>query len=124
MTARRARIVRIALQALNLLNDVTFVEASRNLAQRVLLAADSLEARLDRAFLLTVSRPASESERKLLLASLEIYEAWFGRHPDKAKRYLKYGESTRSGKLNDAELAAWTTICSTILNLDETVTKE
>lgn len=112
------------LQALNLLNDVTFVEASRNLAQRVLLAEGSPEARLDRAFLLTVSRPATETERQVLLASLKIYEAWFGRHPDKAKSYLKYGESTRSEQLNDAELAAWATICSTILNLDETVTKE
>lgn len=112
------------LQALNLLNDVTFVEASRNLAQRVLLAEESPESRLDQAFLLTVSRPASETERKLLLASLEIYEAWFGRHPDKARSYLQYGESKRSGMLNDGELAAWTTICGTILNLDETVTKE
>ena len=112
------------LQALNLLNDVTFVEASRNLAQRVLLAEDSPESRLDRAFLMTVSRPASKFERKILLGSLAIYEAYFARHPEKAKSYLKYGESKRTDKFNNAELAAWSTICSTILNLDETVTKE
>ena len=112
------------LQALNLMNDVTFVEASRRLAQRVILAGKSPEARLNRAFLLTVSRPASESERKLLLSSLTLYVDFFGRHPDKAASYLKYGESDRSAKLNVAELAAWTTICNTILNLDETVTKE
>ena len=40
-----------------------------------------------------------------------------------AKKLLAVGESPRDATLNEAELAAWTTVASTILNLDETITK-
>jgi hypothetical protein len=112
------------LQALNLLNDVTFVEASRKMAERVIMAADSPQARLSLAFVLTTSREPSPAEQDILLRSQSVYENYFKTSPDKAESYLDYGESKRPATLNVPELAAWTAICSTLLNLDETVTKE
>jgi hypothetical protein len=112
------------LQALNLLNDVTFVEASRKMAERVIVAADSPEERLSLAFVLTTSRKPSAAEQEILLRSQSAYEKYFSASPGKAESYLDYGESKRAATINVPELAAWTMICSTILNLDETVTKE
>ena len=112
------------LQALNLLNDVTFVEASRSLAERVLLAGGSKSEQLDRAFLLTISRKPMPSESELLLRSQSTYQRYYQMHPGQAASFLDHGQSPRNPTLKPHVLAAWTAICSTILNLDETVTKE
>ena len=41
-----------------------------------------------------------------------------------ATKLVEVGESARNPKLDVAELAAWTTVASVILNLDETITKQ
>jgi len=112
------------LQALNLLNDVTFVEASRSLAERILLAGGSAGEQLDHAFLLTTSRKPTPGEAEILLRSQSAYERYFQMHPEQAASFLDHGQSPRNVKLEAHVLAAWTTVCSTLLNLDETVTKE
>ena len=48
----------------------------------------------------------------------------FGQNPQAATKLLGVGESARDKRLNPSELAAWTTVASVILNLDETVTKQ
>jgi hypothetical protein len=48
----------------------------------------------------------------------------FQAHPEEARELLAVGEHPPDEKLNPIELAAWTTVASTILNLDETITKE
>ena len=112
------------LQALNLLNDVTFVEAARVLAQRCLTAKASDSDRLDVAFQFALSRSVSDREASILLQSLQRYRQQFEKDTEDATQLLATGESPIVGNVDRAELAAWTTVCSTILNLDECVTKE
>ena len=123
-TIRRAR-TNTPLQALALLNDPTYVEASRALAERLLTeAADDPGKRLERAYELALSREPNGRERDLLLTLLNRELETFQADPEAAKALLSVGESPWPKKLDAAELAAWTTVSSTILNLDETITKE
>jgi len=111
------------LQALVLLNDPTFVEAARVLAERVLLQADSKEEALRRAFQRALSRDPSAEERELLLAYAAEQRESFAVQPGRASELLAVGEFSPSGKLDESEHAAWTLVCSLILNLDEFLTR-
>jgi hypothetical protein len=113
------------LQALTLMNDVAFVEASRNLAQRVLLEAGvTPEERLTLAFRLVLARRPSAAEMQVLRAGLEQHLADYRKDHEAARKLVSQGESRADGKLDVAELAAYTTAAGLILNLDEAITKE
>ena len=113
------------LQALNLLNDPTYVEASRRLAQRMLLEGGaSTSSRLTHGFRLVTARHPRPAEMTILTASLERTLLDFQADQAGAEALLQVGEATTQPGLNAAELAAYTTVASTLLNLDETVTKE
>ena len=112
------------LQALNLLNDVTFVEAARVLAQDALATPGTDQQRLDQIFERLLSRLPSDRERTILLAGLSHHRERFSKDRSAAEVLIQTGEWPVADKLPSAELAAWTTICSTIMNLDEAVTKE
>jgi hypothetical protein len=123
-TARRAQ-TNTPLQALVLLNDPTFVEASRALAQRALLegGTDS-KSRLAYAFRLATARKPNDKELKVLRTLLEGRLTAFKRDRQSALKLLSVGESLRDRKLDIVELAAYTTVASVIFNLDETITKQ
>jgi hypothetical protein len=122
-TARRA-LTNTPLQALVLMNDPTYVEASRALAQRTLLEGGTdLDKRLSYAFRLATSRKPSGKETGVLRTLLEQRLASFGADRPAALKLLSVGESPRDPKLDPVELAAWTTVASVIFNLDETVNK-
>ncbi|HUE74106.1 MAG TPA: DUF1553 domain-containing protein [Pirellulaceae bacterium] len=110
------------LQALVLLNDATYVEAARQIAQRVMRDARDNEARLKRLFLLVLSRPPRPEEAAVLLAQWSAERQSFRSDPAAAKELLAVGQSAVDPALNAAELAAWTTLASVLLNLDEAVT--
>jgi hypothetical protein len=113
------------LHALTTLNDVTFVEASRALAERVLTdAAPTPEARIELAFRRVVARPPSAAEQKVLLRGVERVRKEFAADPAAAKKFLAIGESKRNEKLDVVEHASYAALCSAILNLDEALTKE
>lgn len=112
------------LHALTTLNDITFVEAARALAQRVMLAQKDDGARLDLAYKLAMARPAKSDERMLLLQRLEYLKTQFSEDKDAAQKLLAVGESKREEKLDANEHAAWTALCQLVLNLDEAITKE
>lgn len=123
-TARRA-VTNTPLQALVLLNDPTYVEAARSLAQRTLAEAGrSSTQRINYAFRLATARRPAPQELQVLrqLAWRELTH--YRRDKDAAVKLLRVGESAYDSKLDASELAAWTTVASAILNLDETVTKE
>lgn len=123
-TIRRAR-TNTPLQALVLMNDPTYLEASRKLAERVLKGGnDQDEARLARLYHLVLCRDPHAAETATLLPLLTKTRERFKAAPEKAKQFLKIGDSTRDEKLDDGELATWTTLCSLVLNLDEAITKE
>ena len=113
------------LHALATLNDVTYVEASRALAQRVMLeTGKSAQQKIERAFRLVTSRKPTAVETKILRSRLKTLKTQFAADTAAATELLKAGESPRDEKLNPIEHAAFTTLCSLILNLDETLTKQ
>src|SRR5262249_37033222 len=112
------------LQALNLMNDVTFVEAARVLAQRVLREADGPADRLGLAVRLVRARPARAAELKVLEGSLDFQLARFRKDSAAALKLVSAGEFPRDPRLDVSELAAYTAVASLILNLDEAITKE
>jgi hypothetical protein len=123
-TGRRA-LTNTPLQALVLLNDPTYVEAARALAQRTLLEGGRDEkARIAYAFRLATARLPTGKESGVLRKLLESELATYSRDPQAAMKLLSVGESPRDKRLDPAVLAAWTTVTSVILNLDETVTKQ
>jgi hypothetical protein len=113
------------LHALTTLNDVTYVEASRALAERILTdAGPAPEERVELAFRRVLSRRPSAAEKKVLLASVDRVRRQFAADPAAAKKLLAIGESKRDERLDAVEHAAYTALCSAILNLDEALTKE
>ena len=113
------------LHALTTLNDVTYVEAARALAEIALQADDPDDAaRLDRIYRRVLARRPTADERKVLLAGLARLCEQYTSDPAAAKALLAVGESARDEALGPAEHAAWTALGLTILNLDETLTKE
>ena len=123
-TLRRPR-TNTPLQALNLLNDPTYVEAARLLAQRMMLEGGaSVESRLTHGFRLIAARIPRDAEMTILKTSLERSLREFRADPAGAAGLLKVGEATTAATLDVAELAAYTALASTMLNLDEAVMKE
>jgi hypothetical protein len=113
------------LQALVLLNDPTFVEASRKLAERVLAAhADDPAALVREAFETITAREPTDEEVEVLVAEYERQLAGFRADPTGAEALLAVGESPRAEGLDPVAHAAWTNVVSVILNLDEAMTKD
>ena len=113
------------LQALELLNDVTYVEAARRLAEVMLCdGGRTAEERITFAFRRATARPPSVTELQVLTRGLERYRQTFARDPEAAARLIRHGDSVPDSKLDPAELAAYTATAGVILNLDETITKE
>jgi hypothetical protein len=113
------------LQALALLNDVTFVEAARALAARVLReGGGSDDQRLAFAFRLAATRAPDSTELAVLRESLDAHRAHYRAHPDAANALLNVGESPRDRALDPGELAAHTALANLLLSLDETISKE
>ena len=113
------------MQALALLNDETYLEAARKLAERMLTEAGKLPSqRIAHGFRLAASRAPSAAESAVLTAGLERRLAEYRRDAKAADHLLTAGEAPRDKSLNAAELAAYTTVASVILNLDEVITKQ
>jgi len=112
------------LQALTLLNDPAYVEAARVLAQRVLREESDPAKRLTKAFVLVTARDPTPRELAVLTASLHRHLARFAAAPDEATKLLAVGPSPSDATFSAGELAAFAAVCSTLLNLDEAVTKE
>ena len=123
-TLRRSR-TNTPLQALNLLNDPTWVEAARLLAGRMLSeAGPDAASQLRHGFRLVLIREPEARELTLLQAGYERVLQEFRAEPAQADELLKVGATRSSESLPVAELAAMTVSAGTILNLHETVTRE
>ncbi len=120
---RRSR-TNTPLQALVLLNDPTYIEASRKLAERLMTDAGATpEERITFAYRLAMARPPKRAEVAVLRRLFEEQLAIYRMDEKAAVKLLSVGEAPRNEKLAPAELAAWSVVASVILNLDETVTK-
>jgi hypothetical protein len=112
------------LHALALLNDITYVEAARALAERVLSTATTDTARIELAFSEVLSRLPNQDEKRALQSSIDRLQKEYSGDPAAAGKLLANGESKPNENLNPTEFAAYTGLCLAILNLDETLTKE
>ena len=112
------------LHALTTLNDVTYVEAARVLAQRAMEEAETDDARVMAAFRHVLARAPSPEQLAILLGQLGKQRALFAADKDRAAKLLKVGDSPRDEKLDLVEHAALTAVCTLILNLDEALTKQ
>jgi hypothetical protein len=110
------------LQALVLLNDPTYVEASRVFAASIMKEKSTTE-RLNAAYRRALSRNAKPEEIKVLEGLLAKHLAEFKKDPEGAKKLLAVGIAPLPKDIDVAELAAWTSVCRTILNLHEAVTR-
>ena len=123
-TARRS-VTNTPLQALVLMNDPTYVEAARALAQRILKEGGrDPAARVRHGFQLATARPPEAEELRVLRALAERQLRHYRRDKQAVDRLLRVGDSPPDTRFDAAELAAWTTVASAILNLDEVITKE
>ena len=113
------------LQALVLMNDPTYVEAARSLAEHLLQGGGAtLSERLNYAFRRAVARPATAAEITILS---DLYQKHFQEYTADtaaAQKLITAGEHPAPKGLNPTELAAWTSVARVILNLNETITRE
>ena len=112
------------LAALVLMNDPTFVEASRKLAGRVLRdGGATAESRLTLLHRLVCGRHPTEHELGLLSGALAELQTSFHAEPAAAKRLLEVGETPRDESLDAAELAAYASLANAVLGTDEAITR-
>ncbi len=112
------------LQALALMNEPTFVEASRALAERLLSDADATtDERLQRAFRMATGRQPTVSESEVLVQAFDQMKTSFRANPNDADEFLQFGEHPAADEYSPVDMAAYTAVMNLILNLDETLTK-
>ncbi len=113
------------LQALALLNDETYIEAARKMAEHMMKeGGPSVAARLGYGFRLATARAPSAAEEAVLEAGLNRRLTQYRGDRAAAEKLLSAGEAPRDASLDTAELAAYTTAASVILNLDEVITRQ
>jgi hypothetical protein len=111
------------LQALVLQNDPQFLEAARALGG-IMAGAGSPQAGLEVGFARVLGRNPSRMESTLLTLALARYERTYAARESDAKALLSVGESQVGAEGNVVEMAAWTLVASTLLNMDEAVTRQ
>ena len=113
------------LQALNLMNDVTFVEASRKFGERMYFeGGETAEDRLAYGFEMATARPPGTGESEILNRAFAKQLQSFKDDPKATKNLLAQGDSPVHKRAKRTELAAYAMTAGLILNLDETVTKQ
>jgi hypothetical protein len=109
------------LQALNLMNDVTFVEAARKLGERMMVEGGATaRERIAYGYRLVLARMPAPKQAAILERAFTSF-AFDGRS---VAAYLKTGESVVRAGVDPGELAAYASVASLILNMDEAITKE
>lgn len=111
------------LQALTLLNDPTYVEAARALAQRTLAEREGDSERLERAFQLVLQRTPTVREVRVLERVLANHRDRYRDDPDGAAAVAQNGLLQATTDLDAVEVASWTAVARVLLNLGEAITR-
>ena len=112
------------LQALNRMNDASYMEASRALARRAIQeAGENSDDRLDHMFRLVTSRHPSSDEQAVLASGWEYHLDRFRNDSEAAGALLGETDASSDG-VSNPEMAAYSMMASLVLNLDETITRE
>lgn len=121
----RRRATNTPLQALALMNDETFLEAARHLAERTAKTEPSnSNAIVSELYAHATAREATPETVAILSDSLAYYREHFSGNEEGAQAFLSIGASPRDESLDVAEHAARTAVAHLVLNLDETITLE
>ena len=113
------------LQALVLLDDPTYVEAARVFAEHILdEGGDTTASRINYAFRRALFRPVQPKELAVLAALQRKSLADYTSDKASAKDLVSVGETPVPKNIDVSELASWTSVARTILNLSETITRE
>ena len=113
------------LQALNLMNDVTYIEAARRLAEKMIADGGMTpEERLSYGYRTATAHRPRPAAQAVLMAGLQSHMDHYQNNREAALELISMGESPRDETLDVAELASYTMVASLILNLDGTITKE
>ncbi len=111
------------LQALVLMNDPQWLEASRQLAERILRESQQTETRMNELGEILLARPWKDKEKAALENALMKFETVYGQDAASAEKLLSVGESKRDTNLSASELASWMLVASAAMNLDEVLNK-
>lgn len=112
------------LQALQLMNDVQHIEAARSLATRLLQEPAASDAsRIQLAVRMVLAREATETELAILGSQLSKHRQRYLAEADAARKLIEIGETPPPSDSDPAELASYTLMVNTLLNLDETLTR-
>lgn len=107
-----------------LLNDPTFVEASRALAERIITEGGSTdEARVGWAWQLVLSRPPTARELLVVYSLVAADRSDFATDRPSAERIIDTGQRPVVARVDPVELAVWTSFARMLFNLDETMTR-
>jgi hypothetical protein len=109
------------LHALTLMNNKTFVESARFLAERMLNSSDTLEKQITSGFRRVVARAPSHRDMDDLCNVFWQFQETFEEHPERADTLLQIGEASYAPKYDKPYLAGMTMVASAILNLDEAI---
>jgi mono/diheme cytochrome c family protein len=111
------------LQALVLMNDPQWLEASRNLAERIIQESPNTDARLDMLGVILLARRWEPREKAALEKALAKFESVYAQDQNSAETLVAVGESRRDLDLPDDELASWMMVASAAMNLDAVLNK-
>jgi hypothetical protein len=111
------------LQALVLLNDPQFFEASRVFAERIIKSKGTLEDQISHGFRLATARHPKENELEILVDLYNSQYQYFKQNRDKAYQVISVGEKPRDKNIYSVQTAAMTMVANTLLNHNETYTK-
>ncbi|EMI16018.1 protein containing DUF1549 [Rhodopirellula maiorica SM1] len=113
-------------QALTLLNDPSFAEASHAMADRILADHENgtFDDWIDAAFVMAISRHPSDDEREALSGLYQRQLAYYQANTEEANKYLAVGrKSSAKYSVEPSQLAALGQVCRVLLNLHETITR-
>ena len=111
------------LQALVLMNDPQFFEASRVFAERMINSRDQLEEQIGFGFRLATARHPQKEELDILVDLYKNQYQFFRQNQNKAYQLLSVGKKPRDTNIYSVKTAAMTMVANTILNHNETYTK-
>jgi len=112
------------LHALTTLNDPTWVEAARAVAQQSMKSSTTIDGRLSYAFRRVMCRKPTDFDTKVLHRAYDKQAAIYSNDAGGAKALLAVGESKRDETLDVTQHAALSAVCLAIFNLDEALTRE
>lgn len=123
-TPKRSR-TNTPLQALALLNEVTFVESARAFAERMMREGGSDPvARIATGYRLATSHRPDSEILNLLVRGFQGRLDRFRAAPDSARELIEHGETQPDASLDPVELAAYTVTANILLNLDRVLTRD